>query len=40
MCSRFGGHPVVGDQFEWHGIRWIVVEVEGDIITKVGLKPL
>lgn len=40
LSNRFGDHPVVGDQFEWHGIRWTVVEVEGDTITKVGLKPL
>jgi len=37
---RFGGHPVVGDQFEWHGIRWVVVEMDGDSVLKVGLKPL
>ena len=40
LTRRFGGHPVVGDQMEWHGIRWVVVEVEGDQIIKVGLKPL
>lgn len=40
LTRRFGGHPVVGDQMEWHGIRWVVVAVDGDHITQVGLKPL
>ena len=40
LTRRFGGHPVVGDQMEWHGILWVVVAVEGDTIVKVGLKPI
>jgi cell volume regulation protein A len=40
LTRRFGGHPVVGDQMDWHGIHWVVVKVEGDTIVKVGLKPL
>ncbi|WP_416886003.1 potassium/proton antiporter [Marinospirillum sp.] len=40
LKNRFGGHPVVGDQMEWHGINWVVVEVEGDEILKVGLRPI
>ncbi len=40
LTRRFGGHPVVGDQMDWHGIHWVVVKVEGDKIARVGLKPL
>lgn len=40
LIRRFGGQTVVGDQMEWHGIRWVVVELEGDKIKQVGLKPL
>lgn len=40
LTRRFGGHPVVGDQMDWHGIHWVVVKVEGDQIVKVGLQPL
>ncbi|RAU18294.1 potassium/proton antiporter [Nitrincola tibetensis] len=38
LSQRFGGHPVVGDRMEWNGIQWVVNEVEGDRITKVGLR--
>lgn len=40
LIHRFGGQTVVGDQMEWHGIRWVVVEVENNKIQQVGLKPL
>ncbi|WP_027848242.1 potassium/proton antiporter [Marinospirillum minutulum] len=40
LIRRFGGQTVVGDQMEWHGIRWVVVEVENNKIQQVGLKPL
>lgn len=30
--------PVVGDQIEWQGITWVVVEMENDHISKVGLR--
>ena len=40
LIRRFGGQTVVGDQMDWHGIRWVVVEVENNKIQQVGLKPL
>lgn len=40
LIRRFGGQTVVGDQMEWHGIRWVVVAVENNKIEQVGLKPL
>lgn len=38
MALRVGGHPVVGDDVDWHGIHWVVNEMEGNHITKVGLR--
>lgn len=38
IARRVGGHPVVGDDVDWHGIHWVVQEVEGDRIKKVGMR--
>lgn len=38
ISRRVGGHPVVGDQVDWHGIHWVVSEVDGDTIIKVGMR--
>lgn len=38
IARRVGGHPVVGDDVDWHGIHWVVKEVEGDTIMKVGMR--
>lgn len=38
ISRRVGGHPVVGDDVDWHGIHWVVKEVEGDTIMKVGMR--
>ncbi|MEC9483167.1 MAG: potassium/proton antiporter [Halomonas sp.] len=38
IARRVGGHPVVGDDIDWHGIQWVVSEMEGNRITKVGLR--
>lgn len=38
ISRRVGGHPVVGDDVDWHGIHWVVNEVDGDKIIKVGLR--
>ncbi|WP_129139890.1 potassium/proton antiporter [Modicisalibacter coralii] len=35
---RVGGHPVVGDDIDWHGIHWVVSEMQGNQVTKVGLR--
>ncbi|NWO04870.1 MAG: potassium/proton antiporter, partial [Alteromonadaceae bacterium] len=38
MALRVGGHPVVGDDVDWHGIQWVVSEMDGNMITRVGLR--
>nr|WP_163503214.1 potassium/proton antiporter [Halomonas socia] len=38
VSLRVGGHPVVGDDVGWHGFHWVVSEMEGNRITKVGLR--
>lgn len=38
ISRRVGGHPVVGDDVDWHGIHWVVNEVDGDKIIKIGLR--
>ena len=40
VASRIGGKPVVGDYFEWSGLVWAVVELEGNQVLKVGVKPV
>jgi cell volume regulation protein A len=39
VASRIGGKPVIGDHFEWSGLVWTVVELEGNQVLKVGVKP-
>ena len=38
IAHRFGGHPVVGDRIEDKAITFVVAEVQGDEIRKVGMK--
>ncbi|MFO7647820.1 MULTISPECIES: potassium/proton antiporter [Halomonas] len=38
VSLRVGGHPVVGDDVDWHGIHWVVSEMEGNTVTRVGLR--
>ncbi|AMD01178.1 MULTISPECIES: potassium/proton antiporter [Halomonas] len=38
VSLRVGGHPVVGDDVDWHGIHWVVGEMEGNKVTRVGLR--
>ncbi|WP_417535577.1 potassium/proton antiporter [Methylophaga sp.] len=38
IARRVGGHPVVGDDIDWHGIHWVVNEVDGDTVKKVGMR--
>lgn len=38
ISKRVGGHPVVGDDVSWHGIHWVVSEVAGDKVLKVGVR--
>ncbi|MCG7598349.1 potassium/proton antiporter [Halomonas sp. McH1-25] len=38
VSLRVGGHPVVGDDIDWHGIQWVISAMEGNRVTKVGLR--
>ena len=38
IARRVGGNPVVGDDVDWHGIHWVVHEVQGNQVLKVGLR--
>ncbi|GAA3908945.1 potassium/proton antiporter [Halomonas cibimaris] len=38
MALRVGGHPVVGDDVDWHGIQWVVSEMDGNTVTRVGIR--
>ncbi|MGB8713231.1 MAG: potassium/proton antiporter [Onishia taeanensis] len=38
VSLRVGGHPVVGDDVDWHGFHWVVSEMRGNQITRVGLR--
>ena len=38
VSLRVGGHPVVGDDVDWHGIHWVVSDMEGNTVTRVGLR--
>ena len=38
VAMRVGGHPVLGDDVYWHGIHWVVSEMEGGNITRVGIR--
>lgn len=38
ISMRVGGHPVIGDDVAWHGIHWVVSEVKGDKIVRVGMR--
>lgn len=38
VSLRVGGHPVVGDDVDWHGIHWVVSAMEGNRVTRVGLR--
>jgi len=38
VALRVGGHPVVGDDVDWHGFHWVVSEMEGNRVTRVGLR--
>lgn len=38
ISMRVGGHPVIGDDVAWHGIHWVVSEVKGDKVVRVGMR--
>ncbi|MFC0268357.1 potassium/proton antiporter [Kushneria aurantia] len=38
IARRVGGYPVVGDDVDWHGIHWVVQEVDGNRVIRVGIR--
>lgn len=36
--EQLGTAPVLGDQFEWQGLHWIIADVVDQQVTKVGLR--
>ncbi|WP_321283331.1 potassium/proton antiporter [uncultured Vibrio sp.] len=36
--EHLGTAPVLGDQFEWQGLHWIIADVVDQQVTKVGLR--
>ncbi|MHB0775348.1 potassium/proton antiporter [Halomonas sp. WWR20] len=38
VALRVGGHPVVGDDIDWHGFHWVISEMDGGRVTRVGLR--
>lgn len=38
LTRRLGGKPVLGDQFEWQGFVWTVVDMSDGEVRKIGMK--
>lgn len=38
VSLRVGGHPVVGDDIDWHGFQWVISEMDGNRVKRVGLR--
>ncbi|MBM5064070.1 potassium/proton antiporter [Vibrio parahaemolyticus] len=36
--EQLGSTPVLGDQFEWQGLHWVIADVVDHQVTKVGLR--
>ncbi|CAI2296470.1 TPA: potassium/proton antiporter [Vibrio parahaemolyticus] len=36
--EQLGSTPVLGDQFEWQGLQWVIADVVHHQVTKVGLR--
>lgn len=36
--EQLGTTPVLGDQFEWQGLQWIIADVVDQQVTKVGIR--
>ncbi|HCH1541617.1 potassium/proton antiporter [Vibrio parahaemolyticus] len=36
--EQLGSTPVLGDQFEWQGLQWVIADVMDHQVTKVGLR--
>ncbi|MEB6335620.1 potassium/proton antiporter [Serratia rhizosphaerae] len=38
VIQMIGGEPVVGDQVEWDGLTWTIAEMDGNAVSKIGVK--
>ncbi|MEA3250545.1 MAG: potassium/proton antiporter [Pseudomonadota bacterium] len=38
VSLRVGGHPVIGDDIDWHGFQWVISEMDGNQVKRVGLR--
>ncbi|MCC3792982.1 potassium/proton antiporter [Vibrio parahaemolyticus] len=36
--EQLGSTPVLGDQFEWQGLQWVIADVVDHQVTKIGLR--
>lgn len=38
VIKLLGGEPVIGDHIEWDGLTWTIAEMEGKLVSKVGVR--
>ena len=38
FIKQFGSYPDIGDKTEWHGLTWVVAEIDNGWIQKLGLR--
>jgi len=38
VIKLLGGEPVIGDHIEWDGLTWTIAEMDGNRVSKVGVR--